>query len=193
MTTRESIFNAGVKLFAERSYDSVGIRDITRQAGANSAMISYYFRGKSGLLQEIFSTFAAHILAVAAQSMETSETLDDLSENTVYGFLEDARNNKSLYQVGLRMFNTTNEALQELQEQLRKDSQSSFDVFLERINKQDTRPDKVKAITFTAILGIIFSDYLLGGGSFIEDKQTADIYAQTIVNIIKTGLNSFLT
>jgi AcrR family transcriptional regulator len=52
--TRERLFLAGERLFAERGFDGVSVRDIVQEAGANLAAISYHFGSKGDLFLEIF-------------------------------------------------------------------------------------------------------------------------------------------
>jgi AcrR family transcriptional regulator len=54
--TRERIFNAAERLFAERGYDSTSIRAIVAKARVNQAAINYHFAGKDGLYREILRT-----------------------------------------------------------------------------------------------------------------------------------------
>ena len=56
MNTRERILETAKRLFADRSFEGVSIRDITGAAGVNTSMISYYFRGKDGLYEAIFES-----------------------------------------------------------------------------------------------------------------------------------------
>lgn len=50
--TREQILEAAWKLFGERGFEDVSVRDVTQAAGVNLASVSYYFGGKEGLIQE---------------------------------------------------------------------------------------------------------------------------------------------
>jgi TetR/AcrR family transcriptional regulator, regulator of cefoperazone and chloramphenicol sensitivity len=45
--------DSAARLFAERGFENVTVRDICGQAGANVAAVNYYYRDKSGLYQEI--------------------------------------------------------------------------------------------------------------------------------------------
>ncbi|SMC99365.1 TetR/AcrR family transcriptional regulator [Sporomusa malonica] len=47
--TKEKLIEAGEKLFAEKGLSGVSIRELSKEAGANSALISYHFGGKEGL------------------------------------------------------------------------------------------------------------------------------------------------
>lgn len=51
--TRDKLIDAGEKLFAERGLSGVSIRELSKEAGANSALISYHFGGKEGLYSAI--------------------------------------------------------------------------------------------------------------------------------------------
>jgi len=55
--TRQRIFDAGVRLFARRGYEAVGIREIAREAGANIAGVNYHYQGKLGLLKAILESY----------------------------------------------------------------------------------------------------------------------------------------
>ena len=51
--TREKLLNAGDILFAKRGY-RVSVRDIAAAAQVNWSLVGYYFRGKDGLLAELY-------------------------------------------------------------------------------------------------------------------------------------------
>jgi len=61
--TRERLMVAAERLFAERGIDAVSIRDITNEAGANSAAIHYHFGSKTALITAILDWRAADIAA----------------------------------------------------------------------------------------------------------------------------------
>jgi AcrR family transcriptional regulator len=52
--TRQRLLDAAGRLFAERGFKDVSIREICREAGgANLAAVNYYFRDKAGLYREL--------------------------------------------------------------------------------------------------------------------------------------------
>jgi AcrR family transcriptional regulator len=61
---RERILEVAVRLFAQKGYAAVGVREIAGAAGVNISMISYYFEGKVGILKAIMETFFADYLKV---------------------------------------------------------------------------------------------------------------------------------
>ena len=56
---KEQIENAAIRLFALKGYSDVSIRDIGKEAGVNSAAISYYFGGKKELYAAILERGSA--------------------------------------------------------------------------------------------------------------------------------------
>lgn len=48
---------AAKKLFAQHGYDATSVRQICEEAGANVALVSYYFGGKESVFYEIFRQF----------------------------------------------------------------------------------------------------------------------------------------
>jgi AcrR family transcriptional regulator len=52
--TRERILDAAEKLFAERGYHGVSIRDVTGAAHVDVALVAYHFGNKQGLLEAVF-------------------------------------------------------------------------------------------------------------------------------------------
>jgi AcrR family transcriptional regulator len=51
--TRQRLIESATRLFAERGFAKVTVREICRAAGANVAAVNYHFGGKTGLYQEI--------------------------------------------------------------------------------------------------------------------------------------------
>src|ERR1700741_3657938 len=52
--TKALILEVAERMFAERGFASVSIRDLTAEAGVNIASINYYFGSKDKLLYEVF-------------------------------------------------------------------------------------------------------------------------------------------
>ncbi len=58
---RERIFLAAERLFAERGFDGVSVRDIVQAAEVNLAAVSYYFGSKGELLLAVFRSRAREL------------------------------------------------------------------------------------------------------------------------------------
>ena len=51
--SREAFLQSAVRLFAERGYDGMTIRDVAREAGTTLGTLSYYWGNKDALVREI--------------------------------------------------------------------------------------------------------------------------------------------
>jgi len=54
--TRARVLNSAARLFAERGFARVTVRDICRKARANVAAVNYHFGGKAGLYRAVMQT-----------------------------------------------------------------------------------------------------------------------------------------
>jgi AcrR family transcriptional regulator len=52
-TTKDKLMDAAEKLFARRGFHGVSLRDITREAGVDLALVNYHFGTKKKLLAEV--------------------------------------------------------------------------------------------------------------------------------------------
>ncbi|MBX7259684.1 MAG: TetR/AcrR family transcriptional regulator [Candidatus Hydrogenedentes bacterium] len=59
---KDSILNAAETLFALHGYEGTSTRAIADRAGANLALIAYYFKSKEGVFQEVVSRRATALL-----------------------------------------------------------------------------------------------------------------------------------
>ncbi|HQG39237.1 MAG TPA: helix-turn-helix domain-containing protein, partial [Chitinophagales bacterium] len=50
---REFILDAAERLFAEQGFEAVSVREISKAADINIAMVSYYFGSKEKLYEEV--------------------------------------------------------------------------------------------------------------------------------------------
>jgi AcrR family transcriptional regulator len=59
LETRTRLLNAAARLFAERGFAKVTVRDICERARANVAAVNYHFGGKDGLYRAVVETAIA--------------------------------------------------------------------------------------------------------------------------------------
>ncbi|SDF00182.1 TetR/AcrR family transcriptional regulator [Sporomusa acidovorans] len=77
--TREKLMETGERLFSEKGLSGVSIRELAREAGANSALISYHFGSKEGLysaiLEKQFSPINALLDSVSGTEISPTEKI----------------------------------------------------------------------------------------------------------------------
>ncbi|WP_373325715.1 TetR/AcrR family transcriptional regulator [Sporomusa paucivorans] len=82
---KEKLIEAGEKLFALKGLAGVSIRELSQEAGANSALISYHFGSKEGLyaavLENQFSPIGALLDSAAREDASPTEKIISYARN----------------------------------------------------------------------------------------------------------------
>ena len=76
-SVRESFLAAGRRLFAEKGYDGVTVRDLATAAGFNGALVNYYFGSKEGLYRECVLPLAGAGLANMERTLRAPKSRED--------------------------------------------------------------------------------------------------------------------
>lgn len=72
MTTKEKILNTSLKLFSEKGYDGVSMREIATAVGIKGASIYSHFKGKQDIFEAIFKEMK-HRYDIIAMNMQLSK------------------------------------------------------------------------------------------------------------------------
>lgn len=170
--TKAIILNSAVQLFSIKGYKETSVREISKEAGVNVSMISYYFGGKEGLLEKIVLDVAEGFTSYIDQfDLENIDELlilfeqflkylDTKRSHVKILFSEMGKDYASLRPIKFR--------IKQLQKKLISfvpiDQNSELDSQLER---------KIQVMT-DIILGMIFSDYIFDFSSFQEGLNTKE-------------------
>lgn len=100
---RVHIIETAEKLFALHGFAGTSIRDISREAGINVAMVSYYFGSKEKLMEAIFQHRIAHAW-IAAEEMADNKNLQPWQkvEELIHSFVEGMSNKSYFHSLILR-------------------------------------------------------------------------------------------
>ncbi len=96
---KDRLFLAGAKLFAEKGFDSVSVREICKEAQTSSNMVHHYFGSKGGLFDSIVLSFTERVFAVPirllGKKIETKEEFATVMElffqETLWALIEQRR------------------------------------------------------------------------------------------------------
>jgi len=76
---KEDIINASIKLFAEKGYDAVSVRDISKEAGVTEAALYKHFKGKEdmslSIFKEIIREYYSRIISIKELNLPAIEKL----------------------------------------------------------------------------------------------------------------------
>jgi AcrR family transcriptional regulator len=82
--TREQLLAAAERLFAAHGFAAVSVRTIAAEAGANWSLVGYHFRGKDGLLAEVYrrhcTTLNGERLRLLEEARRAGLTLESVIE-----------------------------------------------------------------------------------------------------------------
>src|SRR5512145_1863051 len=73
--TRERILRTAERLFAERGFNGVSVRELAAAAQANIASIGYHFDSKEGLLSEVYRRHCEPMIAERLRGLEAAARL----------------------------------------------------------------------------------------------------------------------
>ena len=73
--TRQLILDAALAQFSDKGYAGARVREIARQAGVNTQLISYYFGGKEGLYRELMASWYRQEAVMAQEGASFADTI----------------------------------------------------------------------------------------------------------------------
>ena len=73
--TRERILRTAERLFAERGFNGVSVRELAAAAQVNIASIGYHFKSKEGLLSEVYRRHCEPMIEERLRGLEASSRL----------------------------------------------------------------------------------------------------------------------
>lgn len=80
--SRDTILHCALRLFGERGYESVGITEITQQAGVTKPTLYYFFQSKEGvfkaILEEYYTRFNQLLQKVCFYEPHTEDYNEDI-------------------------------------------------------------------------------------------------------------------
>ncbi|MGD8401693.1 MAG: CerR family C-terminal domain-containing protein [Bacillota bacterium] len=85
---RTKLLQAALPLFATKGFKAVSVKEIAREAGVNSALISYYFGSKDGLYRALMDSQFSKVQATLLQPELTELGPIERIERFILNFIE---------------------------------------------------------------------------------------------------------
>ena len=192
-SAKEKLISAAIKLFSSEGYGAVSIRQIAKQAGVNSSLISYYFNGKQGLYNATLENQLDSILQFTQKT--TSENLSPEDIIKEYAYTIAAINKKSPFFIKIlfREFLEPSDAFDNI---ITEKIKNLFDILSKAIkkgiNEKIFRDDLEMNYTVLMIAGII-NFYFFGTPvrtKITNDKLIDEIYLDKALNVIFHGIKN---
>ncbi len=84
---RDTLLKASARFFAERGYHATGVQEIADAAGANKAMLYYYFGSKDGLYDQLIAQGITRIASAVAAAEQPGLTLSERIRQLMASYL----------------------------------------------------------------------------------------------------------
>jgi hypothetical protein len=190
--SKTHILDTSVKLFSAQGFKETSIREISREAGVNVSMISYYFGGKDGILRDIVKS-----VLEGFTSLLNEFDLSDMSATMIAlkRFLEYLEENRSQIKILFSEMGKGSDYLIPVKKTIKELQIKLGNLITDKNNSNLTR--KLKIMT-NILLGMIFSDYIFDFSSFNDNitKEEESFWQeeriQMLIKILKqlSGLNT---
>lgn len=101
--SRRKIIDVSIQLFARKGFDGARVDEIALEAGVNKALIYYYFKSKSLILEEIFNEFYKQTTDLIFERLNERIAMDDSDwvQSFFNAFLDFLENRKSILKIML--------------------------------------------------------------------------------------------
>ena len=179
------------KLFAEKGFDGTSIRDISKEAKINIAMVSYYFGSKEKLLESLIlyrtSDLKAQLDELLQENLEPMDKINKLIEI----YINRINCNRGIYRI-IHFEFTSKKKSQNFQtfSELKKGNLKSLEAIIQEGQKKGVfRKDVIIPLITPTILGTFFHFQM--NKPFFQDLlnlNTEELYN----NYIKTHLTTHI-
>lgn len=78
--TRQKVIDAASSLFFQKGFHGTSVRDIAEKASVNLSLISYYFKGKQGLLEYAVTNYYEEYLKTLEEAMKKADSFAPLEK-----------------------------------------------------------------------------------------------------------------
>lgn len=96
--TKRKVVEAASSLFYQKGFHGTSVRDIAERASVNVSSISYYFKGKQGLLEYAVSRYYEEYLAIIEATLEESsdDTPNEKLKKLIHSIIQYKHSNLQL-------------------------------------------------------------------------------------------------
>jgi AcrR family transcriptional regulator len=197
---RARILEAATKLFAELGYEGASTRQIAKEAGANMAMINYYFGSKEGVFMELMNdriqSYKAELVSISNDNITVMEKLLRVVESYAQRIL----NNHSFHRMMQRelLLSQRPEMFDKIKNAKAENLMVFENIIVQGIEDGSFRPVDVRMLIATVmgtISNVALSPLKLSSDTTLDINKTKDrkIITERLTVYLKDLITTFLT
>jgi len=130
---RERIISAAKKSFAEKGFSAVGIREIAKHAGINSATLYHYFKNKEELYAAVLGKTFEEILSIMGEIARMPHTdIPDgmLIRESIYRYMDFLNDNRDFLKIMIHELNLDSDLISIISKRYMKEFFSQTEEFI---------------------------------------------------------------
>lgn len=197
---RQNILAVAEKLFSEQGFEGTSTRQIAKEAGANMAMINYYFGGKEGVFTEILSKRIEHFNPLLRSiSEEQAPTLEKLF-HMVEGYVRRIMSNMAFHRMMQREVSLIQrpEIYNRIKEAMIANLTVLEDMIDKGIDSGEFRQVDVKMLIATmlgTVTNVVMFPFRITNGTDLDINvpKDAELIANRLVAHLKEIMTTYLT
>lgn len=86
--TEQRIFDAALRVFANKGMDGARMQEIADHAEINRALLHYYFRSKAQLYEAVFAHGFGQFISSLTPSLRSEQSFEDTLRTFVHGYID---------------------------------------------------------------------------------------------------------
>lgn len=187
ISTRQNIRLTAQKLFRERGYAAVGMRELAKEVGIEAPSIYNHYKSKDDLLREICFDIAAQFFKTFAEIDPEEKSATKKLRAAIKGHVSVIANNLEATSVFFHEWMFLEEPnLAQFKKQRHEYELKFRDIIDKGIKKGDFKPMNIKLVTFTIFSALNATHDLYRS----NEKITQDQIAEDMANLLLKGLKS---
>lgn len=186
--TRSAMMKQAARLFAERGYDAVSVREVVEAAGVTKPALYYHFASKEGLARALVDDFYHRADETRERAFETTESLSSLIETHTRDMLNLAREFRNTLAFGFSLWFGRNSLRELLRRSDERDCRLS-----ERWKAEFTGRglnDRAAGIAVKAYTSLLKQE-LMRVAQSPDWEGCADLLADEITTLVLKGVGGF--
>lgn len=182
--TENKLLKAGLEVFSKIGFDAATTQMVAKKAGVNEALISRYFKGKSGLLAAIIIAFIKEAELITIKGYPAGKTFEEEIKNFMVFHFEHDLKNRDFLRVAISRSAVDAKLRKEVDKHVPVDGHpflaQRLEVFKER-GEIDPELDlmQISRVICNQCMGLMFTACLIGSIKTEDLYQTLELSAQT--------------
>jgi len=154
---KEAILTVAERLFSERDFDAVSVRDIAGEANVNIAMISYYFGSKEKLFEALIISRIESAINILKETTASETTSYVKMEMVINYYIDKLTNNRNVHRMINRELSNNNRVhLRDLiMERMRSNRELIKEIMVKGIKEGELKPDMDIDMTIMSFFGTL--------------------------------------